>query len=157
MDGVAHGPPSFEAELYPNPPMSRYGLLVLMGLFSVMSLIVAVVFAFAGAWPISGFLGLDVVALGVALVVVRRRARRFEQITLSGAGLRVRKVEPNGCSADWWFEPHWVRVLVEQPGPEVVRLWLRSHGRRLRIGHFLAPEECKGLAVALDRALAPYR
>lgn len=149
--------PRFEAVLYPNPPLGRHGFLVLMLAVSVVSAALGAAFALAGAWPVSGFMGLDVLLLYVALRWSRRRSRRFEQIRLDATGLHVRRVGPDGTSTDWCFEPYWVRVAVEErrAGPGTVTL--SSHGERLRIGDFLTREERHDLARALDAALRAYR
>lgn len=150
-------PPPFHVILYPNQPLGPWGAGIVLLACAAVSGAVGCAFALAGAWPVSGFLGLDLVLLGLAFWVVRRRARRREEIRLDRSGLHLRRIEPDGSELSERLEPYWVRVQLEQPSPAVVRLWLRSHGRRLRVGAFLGAEEARGLAQALDRALGAYR
>jgi|DewCreStandDraft_4_1066084.scaffolds.fasta_scaffold00146_99 uncharacterized membrane protein len=150
-------PPPFEAVLYPNSSLGPWGAATVLLGFAAVSGAVGCVFALVGAWPVTGFLGLDVLALGGAFLIVRRRARLREEIRLDPTGLHLRRVAPDGSEQRCRFEPYWVRVQLEELGPTAARLWLRSHGRRVRIGAFLTAEECRGLALALDRALGAYR
>lgn len=153
----ASGHPPFEAVLYPNPPLSDTGLLVLMLAVALASAALGAAFVVAGAWPVSGFLGLDVLLLGLAFRVCRRRGRRSEIIRLDESGLHVRRVTSDGRSADWRFDPYWVRVGMEEPPRRHSPLTLSASGRHLRIGAFLTMEERIEIAQALRRALTSYR
>ena len=149
--------PSFQAVLYPNPPLGRWGQTILILAVALVSGVVGVGFALAGAWPVTGFLGLDVVLVWLALRACARSARRAEVITLDETGLRVRRLGFGRSSGEWRFEPYWVRVGVEEPRRPDSPLVLRSHGRSLAIGRFLTLAERLDLARALDRALAAHR
>ena len=143
----------FEAVLYPNPPMSRTGFLLLAVLLLAASTGIGTLFWLAGAWPVTGFLGLDVLGLLLAFLVVRRAARRHEIVRIDEDGMVVRRVEPDGSAREWHFEPYWVRVEVDDRGPGAPHLVLASHGRRLVLGSFLAPEERLEFAEVLREVL----
>ena len=148
---------AFEAVLYPNQPVSRAGFMaVMIGLSSIVAAL-GVGFMLLGAWPVSGFLGLDVVLIYWAFRSCRRAGRRRELIRLDDAGLHVRRIDPDGAATDWRFEPHWVRVHMDDPPRRDSLLTLVSHGRRLVIGLFLTPQERLELAHALQGALRRYR
>lgn len=149
--------PEFEAVLYPNDSLGRSGFMLLMLGVSSVGAAISLAFVLAGAWPVAGFMGLDVLLLYVAFQVYRRRSRQREFIRLDRAGLHVRRVEPNGRVAHWRFEPHWVRVHMEDPPRRDSLLMLAVHGKRLGIGAFLTPEERLDLARALRKALQGYR
>ena len=147
----------FEAVLYPNQPASRAAFIALMAAVSSVCLGLGIGFVLAGAWPVSGFLGLDVLLLYLAFRHARRSGRRRELIRLDGEGLRVRRIEADGASAEWRFEPYWVRVHMDDPPRRDSLLTLASHGRRLVIGLFLTPDERLDLARSLEQALRRYR
>lgn len=147
----------FQAVLYPNPSLSDAGLLVLMLAMTLVSAALGAAFVIAGAWPVSGFLGLDVLLLGLAFRVCRRRGRRSELIRLDKSGLHVRRTAPDGRSADWRFDPYWVRVGMDEPPRRHSPLTLSASGRHLRIGEFLTVEERIEIAQALRQALESYR
>ena len=62
-----------EATLYPNQPGRRAGFIGLMLGMSSVSLIIAAGFALAGAWPVAGFLGIDLLLLYLAFRLARTR------------------------------------------------------------------------------------
>lgn len=148
---------AFEAVLYPNQSLDRAGFILLMLAVSSVSMAVGAAFTLAGAWPVAGFLGLDVLLFYLAFRVCRRRAQRREFIRLDASGLHVRRVEPDGNSRDFRFEPYWVRVDMDDPPCRNSFLTLATHGLKLRIGAFLTPEERLDLAKALRAALQGYR
>ena len=148
---------AFEAVLYPNQSLSRGGFIFVMLGLSSAGLGLAVGFWLAGAWPVAGFLGADVLLVWLAFRHNRRQGRRREVIRLDGSGLLVRRIEPGGGARDWRFEPYWVRVHMDDPPRRDSRLTLASHGRRLVVGPFLTPEERLDLARALEAALRRYR
>lgn len=157
MTSESSAPPPFEAVLYPNSSLGPYAAATVILVFAAICGAIGCLFALAGAWPVTGFLGADILLLAIAFVLVRRQARRREEIRLDATGLWVRRIAPDGQEERLRLEPYWVRVQLEEPSPTSARLWLRSHGRRLRVGAFLNAEECRGLARALDRALMAYR
>jgi uncharacterized membrane protein len=147
----------FEAVLYPNRPLGRAGFILLMLGVSSVSVVLGVAFAVVGAWPVAGFLGLDVVLLYLAFRAAQRRGQRREHIRLDDSGLRVRRIEADGAATDWRFEPYWVRVELEDPPQRHSLLILASHELKLHIGVFLTLEERLELARALRSALHHYR
>lgn len=155
--GADPTPPPFEAVLYPNSSLGPWGAATVLLAFAALSGALGCLFALVGAWPVTGFLGADILALGLAFAIVRRRSRLREEIRLDRSGLHWRRVRADGREERCRFEPYWVRVQLEEAGPTTARLYLGSHGRRVRIGAFLTAEECRGLASVLDRALGAYR
>jgi uncharacterized membrane protein len=111
-------------------------------------------FVLAGAWPVTGFLGLDVLLLYLAFRWNYRQGRRVEFIRLDGAELVVRRVEPSGRRREWRFDAYWVHVTIDQPSNQ---LTLSSHGRALAVGAFLSLEERLEVGKALRAALAAHR
>jgi uncharacterized membrane protein len=114
-------------------------------------------FFLAGAWPVVGFLGLDLLALYLAFHVSYRRARMYETLRLTPEALEVTRVSPRGRRQSWRFQPHWLRVEIAKEPESDSPLTLSSHGRQLEIGRFLSPAERLDLAQALRRALAELR
>ncbi len=53
------------------------------------------VFLLLGAWPVFGFLGLDVLLVYVAFRANFRAARAYEEVTVTSSELTVRKVNPS--------------------------------------------------------------
>jgi uncharacterized membrane protein len=150
-------PASFDAVLYPNRSLSSFGFYLLMGGIVLASVAIGAAFTLAGAWPVTGFLGLDVLLLYLAFRWNYRAGRCAELIRLDRDGLCVRQVRPSGRTREWRFEPHWVRVTMDDPPRHDSQLVLSSHGRALAIGAFLTAEERLEVANALRTALRAHR
>ena len=143
--------PAFDAVLYPNRSLPPAGFAVLMLGVAGVSAAVGAGFFLVGAWPVTGFLGLDVLLLYLAFRWNYRQGRQAEFIRLDGDGLSVCRVEPGGRRRTWRFEPYWVRVEVDERADSW--LTLTSHGRSLAIGTFLTAGERVEVANALRTAL----
>ena len=66
-----------------------------------------------GFWPVSGFLGLDILGLYIAFQVSYRRARSFEEIRLTPVELSFRRVSHRGEARDWHLNPLWTKLVRE--------------------------------------------
>jgi uncharacterized membrane protein len=143
--------------LYPNRSLGPLGFYALMAAIVLVSIAIGAGFTLAGAWPVSGFLGLDVLLLYLAFRWNYREGRCAELIRVDRDGLHVRQVKPDGRTREWRFEPHWVRVVIDEPPRHDSQLVLTSHGRALAIGAFLTAEERLEVAKALRAALLAHR
>ncbi len=147
-------PTIFSAVLTPHRSLGRKGFVLLMLVLGGISFATGVVFLLAGAWPVFGFCGLDVLLIYWAFKVSYRRARAYEQVTVTPSELTVRKVSHRGRISEWTLNPLWVRLdRVVHAEFGIERLFLVSHGRRLAIAGFLGPDEKESFAHALAAAL----
>jgi len=147
-------PKIFSAVITPHRSLGRTGFLVLMLCIGVLSFVSGMLFLSIGAWPVFGFLGLDVLLIYWAFRANFRAARAYEVVTVTACELTVRKVSHRGGVREWTLNPLWVRldrIVHEEFGIE--RLFLVSRGRRLPIAAFLGPDEKASFARALSTAL----
>jgi len=156
-NGQTPEPLYFDARLTPHRSLSRRGFLVLMLAVCAVSFVAGLAFYLAGAWPVVGFLGLDVALVYLAFRINYRRARTYETLRLSRDDLLVEHVNHWGQKRTWRFQPYWLQVLLDEPAAGDSRLVLRSHGQSLEIAGFLPPAERSDLALALRSALAKVR
>jgi uncharacterized membrane protein len=148
----------FAVRLRPHRSLSSGNFRLLLTLFAGMATFVTLPFFLIGAWPIVGFMGLDVVIFYLAFRVNFRAARAYEDVTLTPVELQVAKVSARGARAEWRFNPVWVRLEREQHETYgTSRLALVSRGRRLEIAGFLGPDQKAEFADSLTRALAQAR
>jgi uncharacterized membrane protein len=150
----AREPTIFSAIITPHRSLSSTGFLLVMLLVGGISFVAGVVFFMVGAWPVVGFLGLDVLLVYWAFRVNYRAAAAYEEVTVTPSELRVRKVSHRGEVAEWTLNPVWAKLdreTHEEFG--VLRLFVVSHGKRLPIAGFLGPEEKESFAKALATAL----
>jgi uncharacterized membrane protein len=147
-------PEIFSAVLTPHRSLSRSGFILLMTILGSISFVTGMVFLLAGAWPVLGFCGLDVLLMYWALQVNYRRAKAYEQVTVTSSELMVRQVSHRGSIREWTLNPVWVRLdRVVHAEFGIERLFLVSQGRRLAIAAFLGPQEKESFALALSAAL----
>jgi uncharacterized membrane protein len=147
-------PAIFSAVLTPHRSLGSTGFLIFMLCIGGLSFASGVMFLMIGAWPVFGFLGLDVLLVYWAFRANYRAARAYEEVTVTPSELTVRKVNHHGRVREWTLNPVWVkldRIVHEEFGIE--RLFLVSHGRRLTIAGCLGPDEKASFARALSSAL----
>jgi uncharacterized membrane protein len=128
--------------------------MVLMLVIGAVSIVNGIVFVVMGAWPVTGFFGLDVLLCYAAFRWNYRAARLSEKVDLAGHELRVTRVHPSGKAESWSFNPYWVRFEHRQNENAADELSLTSHGRKLIFGAFLSDSEKASFAIALSAALA---
>lgn len=109
-----------------------------------------------GAWPVTGFMGLDVL---IAWWAFRRNfsdAKRFEQISIKGDVVELKRHPVRGSPSQVEFNRRWLKVELEfDEARELVgRLLFIYRGKLTEIGAFLGAEERQGLAKALRQQLA---
>jgi uncharacterized membrane protein len=129
-----------------------------MAALSALSLAVGTTFYLLGAWPVPGFLGLDVLAVYLAFRWSYRSARASEEIRVSRERLVVCRIAANGRASVTEINPYWARLELHRWPPfGITRMAIASHGKALQIGSFLGPQERERLAKALSAALAEAR
>ena len=158
FDQTPAEPELFAALLTPHRSLNRTGFVLVMVSLSVVSFATGIAFLLMGAWPVCGFLGLDVLAIYFAFRINFRRARACEQISVTTSSLRLRRINHRGHVVEWVFNPLWVRIDQERDDEYgLERLYLASRGQRVAVGSFLSPEEKDSFSKALMAALHTAR
>ena len=114
-------PTLFSATITPHRSLGSTGFLALMLGIGGVSFVAGVMFLLIGAWPVFGFLGLDVLLIYWAFRINYRAARAYEEVTVTTSELTVRKVSHRGS----------VREMDPQPAVGAPRA-RRSRGVRHR-------------------------
>lgn len=147
-------PTIFSAAITPHRSLGAAGFVAAMVVFTAASLALVVIFLTAGAWPVAGFLGLDIALVYFAFKVNFRRAAAQELVHVTPSALSVRQVSHKGEVAEFTFNPLWVRLHRDvDPDFGTRRLVLVSGGRQLPIADELSPPEREAFADALARAI----
>lgn len=148
----------FDATLSPHRSLPPQGFLILMTAIAGCGFLIGFAFFLAGAWPVAGFCGLEILLVYLAFRLNYRDSRRREHLRLTRpGGLEISRVAPDGGRRADRIEPTWLRVEIDDPPEPDSQLRLTSHGRAIVIGSFLAAAERLELADALRRALDAYR
>ncbi len=118
-------------------------LATVFGSIVAISFVFGLGFAAFGLWMVLPFVGLELIAVGVAFFCYGRHAADFERISVAPSALSIEQVD-GSHSKRWQFDPRVARVQVEMQG----RVW----GRRVRV-LLLTPE----LKLELGRHLLDRR
>lgn len=148
--------PVFSAVLTPNRSLSQRGFAILMAVIASVSFVTGVAFVSMGAWPVSGFFGLDVALLYWAFRKNFSDAERCEVIIVSENELVVRQMMQGKITRESRFARSWVRTVldIDEVRELVGPLLLLYRGKALEIGSFLNGDERKSFHNALKQALS---
>jgi uncharacterized membrane protein len=145
---------SFAAILTPHRSLGPKGFAVLMSAVCMVSFGTGLLFYLIGAWPVVGFMGLDVALIYIAFKLNYRAARLYETVDLTPNTLTVTRVQPSGKAESWSFNPYWARLRLEDRIGRSSELSIASHGKRLVFATFLTDPEREDFAQALAAALS---
>ena len=154
VESSAHSSSQFRALLTPHRSLSPMGFMILMSAVCLMSFGTGLLFYLIGAWPVIGFMGLDVLLIYVAFKLNYRAGRLYETVDLNEDALTVTRVQPSGKAESWRFNPYWVQLKLEPRVGRSSELSLVSHGTRLSFASFLSDREREDFAEALGTALS---
>lgn len=146
----ADGSTTLEWLLRRNCSISPRQLLGFYVSLCVISLCIALFFLSQGAPFVLVFAGIELAAVGVALLVFARHAGDREILTLDGRLLRVEQQVGNRV-ARTDFTAEW--LTVEPAAGQGSLVQLSGEGRSVRVGRFLRPELRPAFARELRRAL----
>lgn len=150
--------PLFAALLTPHRAMGLGGVRLVVAVTAALALIPGVIFFAMGAWPVVGFLGLDVLALYWALSRSLRDGKAFEEITLWRDALDIRRVSARGRETMLSVNPFFVRFSVQRDGDgRVTALRLSGRETEIEIGQFLTPDDKADFAKVFGAALSRAR
>ena len=148
----------FDVRLTPHRSLTRRNVRLLVTLFAGVSIATSVPFVIMGAWPVAGFMGLDVAILYLAFEASFRAARAYEDIIVTPLELLLAKVSAKGMRREWRFHPAWVRIDKDEHAEfGLQRLALCSRGKRVEVAAFLGPDAKADLASHLTKALSEAR
>jgi uncharacterized membrane protein len=126
----------------------------IFALLAFVSLTVALSFVVVGAWPVLPYSALELVALAIAFVVIERRARDWERITVAGDRVIVERML-GGRRQQREFNRHWLKVDVRERGfAHEPQITLRFAGEAMEFGAALQPVRRVEVAKALRRLTA---
>ena len=147
------GQDGFHITSYPYRSLGPRGYRALFAVVIGANLFGAVVFLAMGAWPVSGFMGLDVFSLYIAFRVSYRQAQAFERIQIRDGLITVERSDMYGNVATESLPSYWAHVQFDgdEEGGDIA---LRSHGRSVGVGRLLPGFERAVFADTLRRALA---
>ena len=158
MSTKTQAKPLFAATLTPHRSLTPTGKKVVIGLVAALALVPGVVFYVAGAWPVVGFMGLDVLAIWAALTISMRGGKAYEVVTLWPTSLELKKVDAKGTEELLSFVPKSVKFVIDRDYNErVTALWLKGENQKVPLGVFLSADEKLSLSKVFGTALRKAR
>jgi uncharacterized membrane protein len=158
MSTKTQAKPLFAATLTPHRSLTPNGKRIVIGLVAALALVPGIIFYLVGAWPVIGFMGLDVLAIWAALTLSMRSGKLHEVITLWPTALELKRVDAKGAEDTLSFVPQNVRFLVDRDYNErVTGLWLKEQDRKIPLGAFLSIDEKLSLSKVFGTALRKAR
>ncbi len=139
----------FHAVLYPHRSLDKKGFIIFMAVLLGMNTLISLFFYSKGAWPVVGFMGLEILMVWFMFRASYLSAHDYETVTLTRDELVVEDHTRNRPYARWTFNPAWVQVVMDDPAHHESELTILSHGKGVVIGGFLSPEERLDLAKNL--------
>ncbi len=142
----ADGDIRFSRVLRPHRSSSERAVKIVTGFVLCLFIPTGMVFLLVGAWPVFGFMGLEVIALIFALRYNHKVGSAFEAITLTDNEFRHSKVNHWGKRKHTSFQPQWLQVRIDEPSQQLIA---GTHGKRVVIGKFLTDDEREELCTVL--------
>lgn len=150
LAGLPGAPRALQWRLWRNCSITPRQLTLVYLSLCCIALLVGGFFFAQGARMVLAFAGLELLALGVALLVFARHAGDGETLTLVGSTLQVEQcVGAHTARTD--FAADWLDVEPAAGQGSLVEL--RGRGQRVRVGRFLRPELRAAFARELRLAL----
>ena len=142
----------FATSLTPHRSLSAEGFRFVMLGAVAANLVIGLPLFIMGAWPVFGFMGLDVFLLWWLFKRSYLDARRSETLLLTDRELVVVRVAPDGEREEHRLDAYWLKVEATEE-----RLVVTSRGNRAVLGRFLGPDERLRVADQLKAAIADMR
>ena len=147
----------FEAAILPHRSLSARGQRILIGLFGGVSVLTGIRFWLIGAWPVAGFIAIELGLAAFLLWLHQRSARQVEWLLLSSEAIRVVRIDPAGRKRETRLATGWLRVELEERPGRVPGLLLRAPGRRVEVAAALGDAAKRDLAQAVADAVRDAR
>lgn len=145
----------FAARLSPHRSLRAGQVRLLLIVFAGAAFVSSLPFLILGAWPVAGFMGLDILGLWFAFRINARDGRAYEEVRVTAVELALARVTARGKRSEWRFNPAWVR-LERQEDEEfgLLRLDVAHRGQTVEVAACLGPPEKADFAERFARALA---
>ncbi len=144
----------FATSLVPYRSLSPNGFGWLIRVAIAANLAIGLPLLAFGAWPVLGFMGLDVLLPWLLFKRSYLDARRSETLVLTDHDLIVERVAPDGAREQIRLDAYWLRVDWDE---EAERLTVSSRGNRVVIGRYLDPASRLEVGEQREAAVAAMR
>lgn len=143
--------------LWPHRSLSQRGFRLLMLALAGLMFLIGSLFFVLGAWPVIGFLGLEILVVWMAFRMNYRAAKKREHLRANSATFQIERVEPDGTAEIEELPTPWLKARLDkeplQGRPTASRLVVGAHGEETEIGAFLHDAEKEELLPEIKAML----
>tara|TARA_B100000900_G_scaffold338689_1_gene300947 strand:- start:11 stop:562 length:552 start_codon:yes stop_codon:yes gene_type:complete len=143
--------------LWPYRSLSLRGFRILIAVLASLMSVIGLGFYLLGAWPVVGFLGLEIFIVWYAFKWNYRSGQLLETVAITAQQVNITRTDWRGRSKTICLNGVWIKAELDKKGKKKCRLYLRQHANKLEIGEFMPPAEKLSLAVALNEAFTRLR
>ena len=146
-----------DAVLEPPRSLSPRGFNRVMLALGAMSSVIGLAFLLTGAYPVVGFMGLEILALWLVFRLNFRAQAARTYVRVTAETVVVRKVDGWGRERRAKLAAHFARVEYDRAadGPNALRV--AASDRAYPLGEFLTPRERESFARRLAAAISDAR
>ena len=126
-------------------------MLVILGGFGF---VISGSFMVFGAWPVVGFMALDVLLIYIVFEAQYRRSDRGQEITISNDKIEIKYFKAGTCVKTILLNKYWAKLEHLNSSNRQSKLMFSSHGRFSEIGEFLSLKEKQKLVAHLKPLLS---
>jgi len=143
--------------LWPYRSLSLRGFQILIAVLASLMTVIGLGFYLLGAWPVIGFLGLEILVVWYAFKWNYRSGQLIETVAITPQQVDVTRTDWRGRETTVRLSGAWIKAELDVKEKRRERLYLRQHAHKLEIGAFMPPSEKLSLANALNDAFSRLR
>ena len=139
--------------LEPSKSLRPEGANLILVILGGFGLVISGSFMVFGAWPVFGFMALDVLLVYIALQAQYRRSDRGQEITISNDKIEIKYFKKGVCVKTILLNKYWAKLEQFNCFNRQSKLMFSSHGKFSEIGEFLSLKEKQKLVADLKPLL----
>jgi uncharacterized membrane protein len=139
--------------LEPSKSLRPKGANLVLIILGGFGLVISVGFMMFGAWPVFGFMALDVLLIYIAFRAQYRRSDLGQEITISNDEIEIKYFKAGTCINTILFNRYWAKLEHLNSFDRQSKLMFSSHGKFSEIGEFLSLKEKQKIAADLEPLL----
>ena len=139
--------------LEPSKSLRPEGANLVLVILGGFGLFISGSFMVFGAWPVFGFMALDVLLIYIAFQAHYRRSDRGQEITISNDKIEIKYFMKGVCVKTILLNKYWAKLEQFNCFNRQFKLMFSSHGKFSEIGEFLSLKEKQKLVADLKPLL----
>ena len=143
--------------ILPYRSLSKRGFRNLMFCVAFIFFSIGGYFWYLCAWPVFGFIGLDVALLYYAFKINYKSGEIFETLKIEKETFLITRNFPSGKQQSWNLEPYWASVELNSLRRNEENLILKSKDKVVLVGSFLNYNDKRKLFDRIQEAINRYK